>query len=109
MFISRGPLRSPARVRVNGAITTRLRVMYGPRIKGVMSFLVVIWFSGRCHSSFFVPRSSQNLPHNASMGAPFYLCDCLRVHVHRDLEIGVTKRFLNRLDILAVGLHQGPE
>ena len=43
------------------------------------------------------------------MGAPFYLCDCLRVHVHRDLEIGVTKRFLNRLDILAVGLHQGPE
>src|SRR5215469_16991301 len=33
MFISRGTLRSPARVRVNGAITTRLRVMYGPRIK----------------------------------------------------------------------------
>jgi len=50
---------------------------------------------------------THDLSHHPALRRPLYLCHSLRVHVHRHLEVGVAKKFLDRLHVLSVCLHQG--
>ena len=55
------------------------------------------------------PRRTHNLPNHSVTGVSLYLHYSLRIHVHRHLEVGVTERFLDRLHVLSVRLHQCAE
>jgi hypothetical protein len=50
-----------------------------------------------------------DLPRHPAVCRAFYIGDGLRVHIHRHLEVGVAEKFLDRLHVLPVGLHQGSE
>ena len=50
-----------------------------------------------------------DLPCHAAVRRAFHIRDGLRVHIHRHLEVGMAEKFLDRLDVLSVGLHQCSE
>ena len=54
-------------------------------------------------------RNVHDLANYPIMGGPFYRHYSLRVHIHRYFEVGVPERFLNRLHVLSIGLHQSTE
>jgi len=50
-----------------------------------------------------------DLPCNSAVRRAFYIRYSLRIHIHRHLEVRMAEKFLDGLDVLSVGLHQGSE
>ena len=50
-----------------------------------------------------------DLPCNAAVRRALHIRYSLRIHIHRHLEVCMAEKFLDGLDVLSVGLHQGSE